>query len=73
MYLLAEEEATRTALGPEGYFALRPMLPELAEPPATPALLGKYSSDGALMSKAELAEFLEQKMPEAIDQSYLET
>lgn len=71
--LLSEEEATRTALGPEGYFALRPMLPELAEPPAAPALLGKYSSDGALMSKAELAEFLEQKMPEAIGQNYLET
>lgn len=70
--LLSEEEATRTVFGPKGYFALRPMLPELAEPPVVPALLGEYSSNGALMSKVELAEFLEQKIPESIGQSYLE-
>lgn len=70
--LLSEEEATRTVLGSKGYFALLPMLPELAEPPAVPALIGEYSSDGAPMSKVELAEFLEQKIPESIGQSYLE-
>lgn len=70
--LLSEEEATRTVLGAKGYFALQPMLPELAEPPAVPALIGEYSSDVAPMSKVELAEFLEQKIPESIGHSYLE-
>ena len=71
--LLSEEEATRTVFGHEGYYALRPMLPELAEPVAEPALVGEYSSDGALMSVADLADFLAHKIPEAIGQNYLET
>lgn len=71
--LLSEEEATRTVFGHEGYYALRPMLPELAGPVEAPALVGEYSSDGALMSVGDLAEFLAHKIPEAIGQNYLET
>jgi len=70
--LLSEEEATRSVFGAEGYFALRPMLPELAGPVAEPALVGDYSSADALMSHEELATFLETKIPEVIGQSYLE-
>jgi len=70
--LLSEEEATRTVLGAAGYYALKPMLPELAGPVAEPALVGDYSSEHALMSDAELAEFLESKIPDVIGESYLE-
>jgi UDP-glucose 4-epimerase len=70
--LLSEEEATRTIAGHEGYFALRPMLPELADPVTEPALVGDYSSAGALMDKAELAHFLETRIPDVIGESYLE-
>ena len=70
--LLSEEEATRTVHGHEGYYALEPMLPELAEPVAEPALIGEYSSAGALMSPLELAHFLETRIPEVIGEIYLE-
>jgi UDP-glucose 4-epimerase len=70
--LISEEEATRTVFGHEGYYALRPMLPELAGPVGTPALDGKYSSDKALMTPEELAQFLAVKMPEVVGQRYLE-
>lgn len=70
--LLSEEEATRTVFGHEGYYALRPMLPELAGPVEEPALVGDYSSAGALMVPEELATFLETKIPEVIGQGYLE-
>jgi UDP-glucose 4-epimerase len=70
--LLSEEEATRTIFGQEGYYALRPMLPELAGPVENPALVGDYSSAGALMTDAELARFLEEKIPDVIGQGYLE-
>jgi UDP-glucose 4-epimerase len=70
--LLSEEEATRTVFGAMGYFALRPMLPELAGPVESPALVGDYSSADALMTHAELAEFLETKIPDVIGQGYLE-
>ncbi|KAF0208864.1 MAG: hypothetical protein FD171_505 [Actinobacteria bacterium] len=70
--LLSEEEATRTIVGHEGYFALRPMLPELAGPVAEPALVGDYSSAGALMSPEELAVFLATKIPGVIGENYLE-
>jgi UDP-glucose 4-epimerase len=70
--LLSEEEATRTVFGAKGYFALRPMLPELAGPVESPALVGDYSSADALMTHAELAEFLETKIPDVIGQGYLE-
>ena len=71
--LLSEEEATRTVKGYEGYFALRPMLPELAGPVHEPALVGDYSSAGALMSHDELADFLERRIPEVVAQGYLES
>ena len=70
--LLSEEEATRTVFGHEGYFALKPMLPELAGPVDEPAIVGDYSSAGALMSHDELATFLETKIPDVIGQGYLE-
>ncbi|MCE5190760.1 MAG: polysaccharide biosynthesis protein [Actinomycetia bacterium] len=70
--LLSEEEATRTIAGHEGYFALRPMLPELAGPVAQPALVGDYSSAGALMSPGALAKFLAEKIPDIVGASYLE-
>ena len=71
--LLSEEEATRTVFGAEGYYALKPMLPELADPVEEPALVGEYSSANELMSVSELSEFLAHKIPEAIGQNYLET
>jgi len=70
--LLSEEEATRTVQGHEGYFALRPMLPELAGPVEQSALVGDYSSERALMTPEELAHFLETKIPEVVGQLYLE-
>jgi UDP-glucose 4-epimerase len=70
--LLSEEESTRTIRGYEGYYALRPMLPELAGPVDEPAIVGDYSSEHALMTDAELAEFLETKIPDVIGQNYLE-
>ena len=70
--LLSEEEATRTIAGHEGYFAMRPMLPELAGPVAQPALVGDYSSEHALMAPAELALFLEEKISNVVGQNYLE-
>jgi UDP-glucose 4-epimerase len=70
--LLSEEEATRTIQGHEGYFALRPMLPELAGPVEEPALVGDYSSEHALMTPQGLAQFLETKIPEIVGQLYLE-
>jgi UDP-glucose 4-epimerase len=70
--LISAEEATRTVFGHEGYYALRPMLPELAGPVETPALDGKFSSDKALMTPDELAHFLALRMPEVVGQRYLE-
>jgi len=70
--LISTEEATRTVHGHEGYYALRPMLPELAGPVETPALVGSFSSDKALMTPDELAQFLALKMPEVVGQRYLE-
>ena len=71
--LLSTEEATRTAFGHEGYYALRPMLPELGDPVTEPALEGQYSSDKALMTQEELADFLTRKIPEVVGQRYLES
>ncbi len=71
--LLSEEEATRTVSGQEGYFALRPMLPELAGPVDEPAIVGDYSSANALMSAGELAGFLARKIPDVVGQRYLES
>ncbi len=71
--LLSEEEATRTVDGEAGYFALRPMLPELAGPVPEPALVGDYSSANALMSAGDLSDFLALRIPEAVGQRYLES
>lgn len=70
--LLSEEEATRTIPGHQGYFALRPMLPELAGPVENPALAGDYSSEHALMSPDGLSEFLATRIPGILGQTYLE-
>ena len=64
--LISEEEATRTVDGPEGYFAVKAMLPELAGPVDDPALVGDYSSSTSLMTSSELGDFLRRKLPEAI-------
>jgi len=71
--LLSTEESKRTVFGHDGYYALLPMLPELAEIPAKPALVGEYSSDIALMEPTELATFLKEKIPHEIGQRYLES
>ena len=71
--LLSTEEATRTVYGQDGYYALLPMLPELAGHPEKAALSGMYSSDTALMSTDELAKFLKEKIPTVIGQRYLES
>ncbi|MEZ5124801.1 MAG: polysaccharide biosynthesis protein [Thermoleophilia bacterium] len=71
--LLSEEEATRTEEGEEGYFALRPMLPELADAVDKPALVGDYSSSRALMTRDELADFLARKIPDVVGQRFLES
>ncbi|MBN1193303.1 MAG: polysaccharide biosynthesis protein [Coriobacteriia bacterium] len=70
--LLSEEEATRTTFGAEGYYALRPMLPELGDPVSEPALVGDYSSADALMTPKELTTFLEGRIAEVVGQRYLE-
>jgi UDP-glucose 4-epimerase len=69
--LVSEEEATRTVVGQEGYFAVRPMLPELAEPVGQPAFVGEFSSADHLMDATDLADFLRRKIPEAMAQQTL--
>lgn len=71
--LLSEEESQRTIFGHEGYYALRPMLPELGDPVTEPALVGEYSSDNALMTPEELQTFLTEKIPDVVGQLYLES
>ena len=70
--LLSAEEATRTIFGADGYYALRPMVPELAGPVTEPALEGAYSSDQAVMTVAELGAFLKTRIPDVIGAGYLE-
>ncbi len=69
--LVSEEEATRTVLGQEGYFAVRSMLPELAAPVSQPAFVGEFSSANHLMGAEELADFLRRKLPEVMAQQPL--
>lgn len=69
--LLSDEEATRAVFGAEGYFAVRPMLPELSAPVDEPALVGEYSSANSLMSADELGDFLRTKIPEAVAYQHL--
>jgi FlaA1/EpsC-like NDP-sugar epimerase len=70
--LLSEEESLRTETGAEGYYALRPMLPELAGQVMSPALSGEYSSADNLMEFAALREYLARKVPEVGDAAFLE-
>lgn len=69
--LISEEEATRTVEGEPGYFAVRPMLPELAGPVAEPALSGEFSSANSLLAGPDLADFFERKMPGAMAYRHL--
>jgi len=71
--LLSAEETTRTGFGHAGYYALYPMVPELAVPVREPALVGEYSSDTVVMSPEELKVFLDEKIPEVIGQRFLES
>ena len=62
--LVSEEESFRTVDGAEGYFAIRPMLPELAdEQPEDRVLDGDYSSANALMDLEGLAPYLVERLP----------
>jgi FlaA1/EpsC-like NDP-sugar epimerase len=71
--LLSEEESFRTVVGASGYYALKPMLPELLDKePFTPALTSEYSSEGSVMPIGELTEFLATRVPQIADASYLE-
>jgi FlaA1/EpsC-like NDP-sugar epimerase len=66
--LVSDEEAQRTVHGHAGYFAIRPMLPELAGPVSQPAFVGEYSSANHLMAAPELSDFLRSKLPEVMAQ-----
>jgi UDP-glucose 4-epimerase len=66
--LVSDEEAQRTVHGHAGYFAIRPMLPELAGPVREPAFVGEYSSANHLMPAPELSDFLRSKLPEVMAQ-----
>jgi FlaA1/EpsC-like NDP-sugar epimerase len=70
--LVSEEESYRTVHGAEGYYALRPMLPEVAgDVPQEPALSREYSSADNLMPATDLAGYLAARVPEIADSSYL--
>jgi FlaA1/EpsC-like NDP-sugar epimerase len=70
--LISEEESYRTVHGAEGYYALRPMLPEIAgDTRIEPALTREYSSADNLMAASELAGYLAARVPEVADASYL--
>ena len=66
--LISDEEAVRTMEAEDGYLAIRPMLPELADPVTEPAVVGDFSSAGVLMQVEELRDFLERKLPSVLDQ-----
>jgi FlaA1/EpsC-like NDP-sugar epimerase len=70
--LISEEESYRTVHGAEGYYALRPMLPEVAgDGTIEPVLAGQYSSADNLMDAAALSAYLAERVPEIADASYL--
>jgi UDP-glucose 4-epimerase len=70
--LISEEESYRTVHGAEGYYALRPMLPEIGgDTPIEPVLTREYSSADNLMAASELAGYLAARVPEVADASYL--
>ena len=69
--LLSAEESTRTVNGAKGYYALRPMVPELAGPVVAPALEGAYVSSQTVMTRDELSDFLRTRIPDVIGATYL--
>lgn len=70
--LLSEEESFRTTFGAEGFYALKPMLPELLEGATfEPALTGEYSSSGSVMAVDRLTTFLAERIPALADATYL--
>jgi UDP-glucose 4-epimerase len=70
--LISDEESYRTVHGADGFYALRPMLPEVSgDGRIEPVIGGEYSSAGSLMSASELAEYLTKRVPEIADASYL--
>jgi len=71
--LLSAEETQRTVMGSGACYALRPMLPELADGVTDPVLVGEYSSDTAIMKTSDLADFLRDRIPDVIGQRYLES
>jgi len=71
--LISREEAYRTTLGADGFYALRPMLPEVAGDIASePVLRDEFSSADNLMDPSELGVFLAARVPELADAAYLE-
>lgn len=56
--LISEEEVNRT-LRREEWYGIAPLLPEIAEPPVSPALEEEYSSANRLLSREETRDLLE--------------
>lgn len=70
--LISDEESYRTIHGAEGFYALRPMLPEIAGDATTePVLSAEYSSADNLMEASAVAGYLSARVPEIADASYL--
>lgn len=62
--LVSEEEAYRT-IERDGYYVIRPMLPELLDTPLdTPALTGDYSSSNTTLNVTELQALLAEYLTE---------
>jgi UDP-glucose 4-epimerase len=62
--LISEEEAYRT-VERDGYYVIRPMLPELLdEPLGAPALDGEYSSSKTTLDKYDLRKLLDEYIAE---------
>jgi UDP-glucose 4-epimerase len=70
--LISDEESYRTVHGAQGYYAMRPMLPEVAGASAPePVLTAEYSSADNLMDRSALAAYLAARVPEIAGASYL--
>jgi UDP-glucose 4-epimerase len=71
--LVSLEESYRTVEGADGYYALRPMLPEVAgDEPCTAVLSAEYSSADSVMDETELADYLAERIPTLADATYLD-
>jgi UDP-glucose 4-epimerase len=70
--LISDEESYRTVHGADGFYALRPMLPEVSgDASIEPVLSAEYSSADNLMAESEVAGYLAARVPEIADASYL--